>query len=143
LTSNNYAEYLFEDLGPNIIFPAKRLVLNFRRALPPAFDPSRWLKDNEDFLSPAAKTAFCAFGAGAFNCLGIHLAYMQMRYAAVFFFRECKGARLAESATAESMEMENYFVVTPKGHRCEIYFEEANRNRGGEEWWGKDGNTTW
>jgi cytochrome P450 len=83
------------------------------------FEPSRWLKENEDLLSPAVKTAFCAFGAGAFTCLGINLAYMQMRYAALFFFRECRGARLVATATAESMEMENYFLVTPKGHKYE------------------------
>jgi len=85
---------------------------------PYIFKPERWLKEAE--MPAAAKTAFCAFGAGAYTCLGIHLAYMEMRYAAALFFRECKGARLAPSTTEESMEMENYFVITPKSHRCEI-----------------------
>lgn len=51
---------------------------------------------------------------------GIHIAYMEMRYAAALFFRECRGAKLASTTTDESMEMENYFVITPKSHRCEI-----------------------
>lgn len=61
-------------------------------------------------MSAGAKSTFCAFGAGAYTCLGIHIAYMEMRYAAALFFRECKGARLADTTTDESMEMENYFV---------------------------------
>jgi cytochrome P450 len=71
-------------------------------------------------MSAASKTAFCAFGAGAYTCLGIHIAYMEMRYAAAFFFRDCQGAKLAASTTDQSMEMENYFVITPKSHKCEI-----------------------
>jgi cytochrome P450 len=63
-------------------------------------------------MSKAAKDVFCAFGAGAYTCLGIHIAYMEMRYAAVLFFRECRGAKLASTTTEESMEMENYFVIT-------------------------------
>jgi cytochrome P450 len=71
-------------------------------------------------MTSAAKAAFCAFGAGAYTCLGIHIAYMEMRYAVALFLRECKGAKLAPSTTDESMEMENYFVITPKSHTCEI-----------------------
>lgn len=88
---------------------------------PHTFKPERWFPDNAStMLGPDAKYAFCAFGAGAYTCLGIHLAYMEMRYAAAEFFRECKGTRPADSQTKEDMEMENYFVITPKGHKCEI-----------------------
>ena len=45
---------------------------------------------------------------------------MELRLASAEFFRECKGARLAESATEEAMEMENYFLVVPRGHKCEV-----------------------
>jgi len=67
-----------------------------------------------------AKTTFCAFGAGAYSCLGIHLAHMEMRCAATYFFRQCRGARLAPSADSD-MVPENYFVITPRGHKCEIF----------------------
>lgn len=50
----------------------------------------------------------------------MHLAYMEMRLATAEFFRICKGARLAESVTPQSMEMENHFLMAPRGHRCEI-----------------------
>jgi cytochrome P450 len=81
------------------------------------FRPSRWL-NNE--ISPAAKKAFHPLGAGARVCLGIHLAYMELRLASAEFFRECKGARLGAGTTEESMELENYFLVTPRGHKCEV-----------------------
>lgn len=83
-----------------------------------SFDPSRWMNGKE--MSPAAKTTFCAFGAGATSCLGINLAWMELRYASALFFRECRGMRLSASTTPESMELENYFVIVPKAHRCEV-----------------------
>ncbi|KAF4550555.1 Cytochrome P450-like protein 76 [Elsinoe fawcettii] len=82
------------------------------------FDPYRWLPDRE--LTPAAKSTFCAFGAGATSCLGINLAWMELRYGTALLFRQCKGLRLAGSTTPESMALENYFVITPKSKRCEV-----------------------
>lgn len=90
---------------------------------PLRFNPHRWISSKEqtaEALSPAAKTAFHPFGAGARSCIGIHLARMELRYAVAFFFRECKGIHLVESATEESMEFENFFLIAPKAHRCEI-----------------------
>ena len=71
-------------------------------------------------MTPGAKAVYSAWGAGAYTCLGQHIAYMQMRYAIVLFFRECTGAKIAPTTTDETMEMENYFVITPKGHKCEV-----------------------
>lgn len=81
------------------------------------FLPSRWLDDR---ISPAAKKAFHPLGAGSRVCLGMHLAYMELRLASAEFFRKCKGAKLAAETTEKTMEMENYFLVTPRGHKCEI-----------------------
>jgi cytochrome P450 len=82
-----------------------------------SFLPSRWLNDE---VSPAAKKAFHPLGAGSRVCLGIHLAYMELRLASAEFFRQCKGAKLAAETTDASMEMENFFLVTPRGHKCEV-----------------------
>ncbi|ORY14583.1 cytochrome P450 monooxygenase-like protein [Clohesyomyces aquaticus] len=96
---------------------------------PLKFYPPRWFRTaNEDDMSsgtppaqsPDAKLAFHPFGAGARSCVGIHLARMELRYAVAFFFRECKRMRLCESVTEESMEFENFFLIAPKGHRCEV-----------------------
>ena len=81
------------------------------------FLPSRWLNDE---VSQEAKRAFHPFGAGSRVCLGIHMAYMELRLASAEFFRQCKGARLSPETTGESMEMENYFLITPRAQKCEV-----------------------
>ncbi|KAL4863803.1 hypothetical protein BDV12DRAFT_206172 [Aspergillus spectabilis] len=86
-------------------------------ANPEVFDISRWL-DNKG--NSPAQTAFSPFGAGARACLGIHLAYMELRLSVAEFFRMCCGVKLAGSVTRESMEFENYFLIAPRGHRCEV-----------------------
>ncbi|KAH7041947.1 sterigmatocystin biosynthesis P450 monooxygenase [Macrophomina phaseolina] len=82
------------------------------------FDPYRWLPGRD--ISSGAKATFCAFGAGATSCLGINLAWMELRYGTAALLKECRGLKLADSMTPESMELENYFVITPKGKSCEV-----------------------
>jgi len=89
------------------------------------FIPSRWLQsprvETKYRLTPAAKAAFNPFGIGSRTCLGVHLAYMELRLAAAKFFRYISPVvRLAPSANAQCMEMENYFLIAPAGHKCEI-----------------------
>ncbi|KAL4757704.1 cytochrome P450 [Aspergillus foveolatus] len=86
---------------------------------PDSFNISRWLKENEAGI-PAAQLAFSPFGAGARICLGIHLAYMELRLAAAEFFRRCRGVRLAPDTTWKTMKPVNYFLIAPAGNRCEI-----------------------
>ena len=84
---------------------------------PSRYLPSRWVNDE---VSGEAKKAFHPLGAGSRACIGMHLAYMEIRLATAEFFRVFKGARLAPSATPQCMEMEHFFAGAPKGHKCEI-----------------------
>jgi len=59
-------------------------------------------------------------GAGTRICVGMHLAYMELRLATAEFFRECKGARLAPQTTPKSMHMVNHFLQAPAAGKCEI-----------------------
>ncbi|KAK6859595.1 hypothetical protein PG995_003231 [Apiospora arundinis] len=82
---------------------------------PERFDHTRWLPGGECTTSETARAAFTPFGAGSRGCIGKHLAYMELRYGAAFFFRAFRGCRLAPSATPESMEMDNLVLIEPRG----------------------------
>ena len=51
-------------------------------------------------------------------CIGLHLAQSELSLAAAKFFKECSNAIVR--TRDEDMEQENYFLVAPKGHKCEI-----------------------
>jgi cytochrome P450 len=53
-------------------------------------------------------------------CIGIHLAWIELRLATALFFRNCRGARLSEVMTDEMMEMDNRFLIAPRGHCCYV-----------------------
>ncbi|KAF5552807.1 cytochrome p450 3a17 [Fusarium napiforme] len=77
-------------------------------------------------LTAAQKAAFSPFGAGSRICIGLHLAWMELRLGAALFFRECRGATLSPEMTDEMMEMENRFLIAPKGHKCIARFSLAS-----------------
>lgn len=53
-------------------------------------------------------------------CLGIHLAMLELTMVTFRFLKECPTAELCASTTPGSMEIENFFLIAPKSHRCEI-----------------------
>jgi cytochrome P450 len=85
---------------------------------PEKFDHTRWLPGAAH--TQAARIGFSPFGSGARTCLGINLAWMELRIAAALLFRECKGLRLAPETTPASMEFENFFLITPISHKCNV-----------------------
>ncbi|KKY24317.1 putative cytochrome p450 monooxygenase [Diplodia seriata] len=85
---------------------------------PERFDPYRWLSLPPN-TSPSSMS-FMPFGAGTRICLGLHLALMELRLATAVFFRELKGVRLSGRTTPESMDVVNFFLITPKSGRCYI-----------------------
>jgi cytochrome P450 len=71
-------------------------------------------------MDSVQKHAFAPFGGGTRVCLGIHLAYMELRHGIAEFVLRCSDIELSDLTTPESMEMENYFLVSPISKRCMI-----------------------
>lgn len=71
-------------------------------------------------MTPVQKAAFMPYGGGTRICLGLHLAYMELRLGTALFFRECKGARLSAKTTEDVMAMVETFLIAPKGHFCNV-----------------------
>ncbi|OQD87454.1 hypothetical protein PENSOL_c077G04033 [Penicillium solitum] len=87
---------------------------------PYAFNPERWenpTKEMKDISIP--------FGGGSRICIGLHLARMELRLGSVLFFREFPNAQRSdkEGMSAKDMEMQSFFLMAPKGHRCLIETE--------------------
>lgn len=82
------------------------------------FDGDRFIDKTK--LSAHQKAAYMPFGAGSRACLGIHLAYMELRLATALFFRECRGARLSSVMRDDMMEFDNRFLIAPQGHCCYV-----------------------
>lgn len=58
-------------------------------------------------------------------CLGLHLARMELRLATALLFRALPNARISakEGMSTRDMEMEAFFLMAPRGHRCLIEAE--------------------
>ncbi|KAK0385625.1 hypothetical protein NLU13_6802 [Sarocladium strictum] len=82
---------------------------------PDEFDETRWIEPTRDM-----KRAFTPFGTGSRSCIGVNLAWMELRLAAALFFRECRGAMMADTTTERDMEQKMQFILMPVGGRCEI-----------------------
>lgn len=82
---------------------------------PESFDPSRW-----ESPTKTMKDAFMPFGAGSRNCVGLHLARMELRLATALFFRSFPTARMSmrEGMCDGDMDMMLHFLLSPKGKRC-------------------------
>lgn len=90
-----------------------------------SFDHTRWLEGGQASSSDAAKAAFTPFGAGGRVCIGRHLAMMELRLAVATFFRECRGASISSLTTEYDMEMDNLFLIEPRGGTCKIVMAPA------------------
>ncbi|KAG5913940.1 hypothetical protein E4U53_004744 [Claviceps sorghi] len=82
---------------------------------PDQFNPQRWANPTK-----AMKEAFMTFGRGSRICIGLHLAYIELRLAAARFLLEFPTARVShrEGMSDKDMQMVSTFLLSPKGKRC-------------------------
>jgi cytochrome P450 len=87
---------------------------------PYTFKPDRWSQQSQ-----AMKDSFMPFGGGTRICIGLHLAQMELLLGAACFFRAFgTSVGIAPETTTASMELENHFLVGPKGHACMIQYND-------------------
>ena len=57
---------------------------------------------------------------GDSGCIGIHLARMELRLAAAYFFKSFPTIRMStrEGMIEADMVPKTFFLMVPKGHRC-------------------------
>lgn len=105
------------------------------------FDPDRW-----ENPTPEMKEHFMAFGGSARGqwrsqtylaqpldlpgqvqeanmaavCVGQNVARLELLHAVSTFFRECPNAEIADTTTATSMDIVDFFVIKPKNGKFEI-----------------------
>ena len=62
------------------------------------------------------------FGGGARICIGLHLAFMELRYATAGFFRSFPNAVVStlEGFHDDDVEPISFFLLFPKNKRCLI-----------------------
>ncbi|KAF3910503.1 hypothetical protein AA313_de0207826 [Arthrobotrys entomopaga] len=82
---------------------------------PFSFKPERWLNATDDM-----KAALLGFGGSSRPCIGRNLAMMEIRLFLALMFISCPNVGLADSCTDESMEINEFLLLNPKGHKCEL-----------------------
>ncbi|KAH7016446.1 cytochrome protein [Microdochium trichocladiopsis] len=84
---------------------------------PDKFNPWRWKNPTKEM-----KNAWMPFGGGTRTCVGIHLAYIEIRLGVARFFREFPHAKIStrEGMSDDDMKEVVFFLLSPKGKRCLI-----------------------
>ncbi|KAI1321422.1 cytochrome P450 [Xylariaceae sp. FL0255] len=86
---------------------------------PQSFRPERWDKER---TTQEMRDSWMPFGGGSRNCIGMHLAYIEMRLGLAYFFRAFPDSKVStkEGMCDADMEQALYFIASPRKHRCLI-----------------------
>lgn len=87
---------------------------------PDNFQPERWLNTSNDM-----KLNFMPFSAGSRACLGINLAWMELKVITAALVKNYS-VQLAPNTTDESMSMIDHFLAAPIAGKCDLLFTKIN-----------------
>lgn len=91
---------------------------------PDSFQPDRWLDPKA--VTPEMKTMMMPFSVGSRACLGISLAWMELKVITSALVRHYE-VSLAPGTTDESMTFWDHFLAAPKSGKCDLIFTAAKR----------------
>lgn len=96
---------------------------------PDTFNPDRWIttsadgKPEIDYGTPAMREMFFSWGKGTRICIGMNMAIMELKILLARVINQFE-VRLASEKTHRDMEMEDHYILTPKGGKCGLVFEQ-------------------
>ncbi|KAI1429097.1 cytochrome P450 [Xylaria sp. FL1777] len=84
---------------------------------PDEYNPARW-----ETPTKGMKDSMMAFGGGSRACIGMHLAYIELRMGLAYFFRAFPKSRVSglEGMSNNDMKQAMHFISSPHNHRCLI-----------------------
>lgn len=94
---------------------------------PNDFVPERWMHETAKM-----KRLYIPFGAeGPRKCIGIHLAWMELRVGLAALFWRFRSLRLreGEGTEDEEMEIDEYWLANPKGQKLDVWANETGVGR--------------
>src|SRR5271170_3517470 len=84
---------------------------------PESFDPSRWIPKEK--VTEAMNEAFMPFSKGTRACLGINLAYMELKVTVATLIKSFS-VRVGDDMKRDDMDMRDHFLIFPKGGKCNL-----------------------
>jgi cytochrome P450 len=97
--------------------------------MPDEFRPERWLPEDEtgkelytDF--DTMRDHILVWGRGSRTCLGKAIAIMELKLGLAAIVKQLSPS-LGSETTNKDMEMRDHFVLTAKGGKCLLKFEEV------------------
>src|SRR5215471_10593727 len=84
---------------------------------PETFKPSRWLSGN---VTQDMNELFMPFSKGARVCLGVNLAWMELKITTAALLRRYS-VQMAPTMQTDAMEIKGNFAIFPKGE-CSLIF---------------------
>lgn len=88
---------------------------------PEKFDPDRWINADEAELS-RMKEMFMPFSKGTRNCIGSHLALMELKLVTAALVSRYT-MTVAPTMKESDMDTKDHFLIMTTGDRCELVFE--------------------
>ncbi len=81
---------------------------------PEEFIPERWLEETE-----LMRRHFMPFGLGSRVCMGMHIAYLEIRLTLATLLRQYE-LRMLPGQDPREMELKDFWLVFPKGKKLEL-----------------------